>query len=400
MIRWAARLEAFARDGLPPGSLLAYLFAAGCAGAAALAHIAFLQFTSEITPSIFYNSAVFAATLIGGIGAGLTATGLCVLFLWYIFNWLYSMHQITTTVSPIINCALYLVAAVVIVLIADRYRAIGRYQALRAKGSSPRDSALAEHAPFASARISRAVREWYRDPHPNALAGYILAATCIAIATFIRLGFGWLGGELLPLVSYYPGILLASLVGGAGAGVFAMILSLIAVWFAFPTTAFSFSLLSREETVGLSVYVFVSLFSIWLAESHRTARANVRKSPTLKWVTPILVAFAGILLTTFVLLAIDAYLRPDHLVLGYLLPTVVIAMHYGSTLAVLTCFAGGLASAYFLFPPKFSFYISDPFNVAELGFFLLLAVIASKAAAAVTDDIRMRNAPRHSGRPA
>jgi K+-sensing histidine kinase KdpD len=80
-------------------------------------------------------------------------------------------------------------------------------------------------------------------------------------------------------------------------------------------------------------------------------------------------------------------------VIGYLFPTVVIAMHYGSTLAVVTSFAGGLAAAYFLFPPKLSFYISDPLNVAELGFFLLLAVIASKAVAVVTDDIRMRNLP-------
>jgi K+-sensing histidine kinase KdpD len=111
----------------------------------------------------------------------------------------------------------------------------------------------------------------------------------------------------------------------------------------------------------------------------------------------VLVAFAAVLLTTFVLLAIDAYLGPDHLVIAYLLPTIVIAMHYGSTLAVVTSFVGGLAAAYFLFPPKLSFYVSDPFNVAELGFFLLLAVIASKAVAVVTDDIRTRNMPPRAG---
>jgi hypothetical protein len=42
----------------------------------------------------------------------------------------------------------------------------------------------------------------------------------------------------------------------------------------------------------------------------------------------------------------------------------------------------------FFFPPKFSFYIADPLNQAELGFFLLLAVIASKAVAVVTEDGR------------
>ena len=110
--------------------------------------------------------------------------------------------------------------------------------------------------------------------------------------------------------------------------------------------------------------------------------------------------FAAVLLTTFVLLALDSYLSPDHLVLGYLVPTVVIALHYGSTLAVISSFASGIAAAYFLFPPKLSFYIADPLHIGELGFFLLLAVIASKAVAVLTDDVRARRSRtmrRHSG---
>src|SRR5262249_34185362 len=56
-------------------------------------------------------------------------------------------------------------------------------------------------------------------------------------------------------------------------------------------------------------------------------------------------------------------------------------------------FASALAAAYFCFPPKFSFFISDPLNVAELGFFLLLTVIASKALAVVTRDERVTRRP-------
>jgi K+-sensing histidine kinase KdpD len=68
----------------------------------------------------------------------------------------------------------------------------------------------------------------------------------------------------------------------------------------------------------------------------------------------------------------------------------VIAMHYGSPLAVLTSFASSVAAAYFLFPPKFSFYVSAPEHVAELGLFLVLAVIASKAVAALADEAHER----------
>ena len=103
---------------------------------------------------------------------------------------------------------------------------------------------------------------------------------------------------------------------------------------------------------------------------------------------PLLVALSAILITSGALLAVDAFLDAKPLIFVYLLPTVVMAMHYGSTVAVVTSFASGLAAAYFFFPPKFSFYIADPLNVAELGFFLLLAVIASKAVAAVTEGGR------------
>ena len=225
-----------------------------------------------------------------------------------------------------------------------------------------------------------------------------MALACVAIATLIRFAFGWLGGEILPLVSYYPAILLAALMGGTGAGLFAMVLSLVVVWSEFPAPLLSFGPLARDDSVGLSLYVFASLLTVWLAENHRhrVHGGHARESLILELATSVLVAFAAVLLATFVLLAIDSYLAPDHLVLGYLLPTIVIAMHYGSTLAVLTSFASGIAAAYFLFPPKLSFYISDPLNIAELGFFLLLAVIASKAVAVLTDDIRMRDSPPRS----
>ena len=119
-----------------------------------------------------------------------------------------------------------------------------------------------------------------------------------------------------------------------------------------------------------------------------------KESRMLQPVSPVLVAFSAILLTSVVLLAVDSFIDTETLAFIYLLPTIVMAMHYGSTVGVLTSFASTLAAAYFCFPPKFSFFISDPLNVAELGFFLLLAVIASKAVAVVTKDDRVTRRPK------
>jgi K+-sensing histidine kinase KdpD len=116
-----------------------------------------------------------------------------------------------------------------------------------------------------------------------------------------------------------------------------------------------------------------------------------KESRILQPVSPVLVAFAAVLLTSVVLLAVDSFIDTEALAFIYLLPTAVMAMHYGSTVGVLTSFVSALVAAYLCFPPKFSFFISDPLNVAELGFFLLLALIASKAVAVVTRDENARS---------
>jgi K+-sensing histidine kinase KdpD len=117
-----------------------------------------------------------------------------------------------------------------------------------------------------------------------------------------------------------------------------------------------------------------------------TVRARGHDGPQIGALTPIVICIVAVLLTSLALHTIDTYLTAQHLVLGYLLPTMLIAVYFGSTFAVLTSFVSALAAAFVLFPPKFSFYIADLTHVAELGFFLLLASVASKAVAVLTDD--------------
>jgi K+-sensing histidine kinase KdpD len=115
------------------------------------------------------------------------------------------------------------------------------------------------------------------------------------------------------------------------------------------------------------------------------------RAVVLESIGPVVICLAAVLLTSLGLVTIDSYLPNEHLMLGYLLPTIFVAIYFGSTVAVLTSFAGGFAAAYFLLPPKFSFYIADPVHVAELGFTVLLAVIASKAVGVLAYDVRARS---------
>jgi K+-sensing histidine kinase KdpD len=110
---------------------------------------------------------------------------------------------------------------------------------------------------------------------------------------------------------------------------------------------------------------------------------RLSSSAVIELIRPVGLCFAEVLVTTSVLSTIDSFVPTEHLMLGYLLPTLLVAIYFGSTSAVLTSFAGGLSAAYFLLPPKFSFYIDDPLHIAELGFTILLAVIASKVVGAL-----------------
>ena len=114
-----------------------------------------------------------------------------------------------------------------------------------------------------------------------------------------------------------------------------------------------------------------------------------RSNPAvLELIGPVAMCFALILVTTLLLSTIDRFVPTEHLMLGYLLPTILVAIYFGSTLAVLASFASGLAAAYFLLPPKFSFYIDDPLHIAELGFTIVLAVIGSKVIGVLAYDLR------------
>src|SRR5262245_62084150 len=117
-------------------------------------------------------------------------------------------------------------------------------------------------------------------------------------------------------------------------------------------------------------------------------------------IVPVAVSLVAILWTTIVLTAVQSNLMADaleHLALAYLLPTIFIAIFFGSTLAIVSSFVSALAAAYFIYPPKFRLYSADPRHVAELGFIRLLAVTASKAVGVLIEQAA-RKSPAMKGK--
>jgi K+-sensing histidine kinase KdpD len=111
------------------------------------------------------------------------------------------------------------------------------------------------------------------------------------------------------------------------------------------------------------------------------------------FILPVVFSLALILITSLVLAEVhselaarDAWNDPEDLALAYLLPTIFVAVFFGSTVAVMTSLASGLAAAYFIYPPQFTVLIADSQHIVELGFIVVLGITASKAVAVVTGD--------------
>jgi K+-sensing histidine kinase KdpD len=112
-----------------------------------------------------------------------------------------------------------------------------------------------------------------------------------------------------------------------------------------------------------------------------------------RWVWPSLTATALVAVTTAILLAIYLASQQQHLIFGYFIPTIFVAVRYGSVPAIITAIACDLCAAYFLYPPDFSFVISDPLQIAELTFFSILILPATQFIGGFADDERLRNRP-------
>ena len=89
----------------------------------------------------------------------------------------------------------------------------------------------------------------------------------------------------------------------------------------------------------------------------------------------------------------------------YFFPTTLLAIQYGSAVAMISIISSDLAAAYFLYTPKFSIKLSNTLDVVEIVLFTMLAVMAAKVVSGFAKDpelrerrnMRMPLAPRDVG---
>ncbi len=83
-------------------------------------------------------------------------------------------------------------------------------------------------------------------------------------------------------------------------------------------------------------------------------------------------------LATVILLAADLSFDIPHITFGYILPILFVATKFGRAPALMATVASALCAAVFFYEPKYSLYIADTQDLAELAGFCGVAFMISQ----------------------
>ena len=113
------------------------------------------------------------------------------------------------------------------------------------------------------------LQPWSPATFAAAVAAVVFAATLQEIVA----SFG-----LTPyFAGFIPAILVVSLLGGAPAGIFAALLAIPTVWWAFMPPHFEFNPLTAADYDSFATFVLVSALVICFSHLYREARVLMRK---------------------------------------------------------------------------------------------------------------------------
>ena len=112
---------------------------------------------------------------------------------------------------------------------------------------------------------------WRYGLAPGSPAALSFAFGCVVFATLMRYGLGFVLSDPSTIVfeAYYPAILIATLVGGAAAGAFALVVSGLYAWWAFMPPHYAFLFVNADQGIKLLVYATAGSLVLAAAESYR-----------------------------------------------------------------------------------------------------------------------------------
>ena len=106
---------------------------------------------------------------------------------------------------------------------------------------------------------------------------YLAATVLVVIASLARWSIGFIGTDIFVFATYYPAVLFATYIGGAGVGSFAALLGTTIAWWAFLPPHFSFLPLTPGHEIKLLGFLFACALIIWAADNYRRLANDYRR---------------------------------------------------------------------------------------------------------------------------
>jgi len=123
---------------------------------------------------------------------------------------------------------------------------------------------------------------WSLGLRPRSLEAFIFALGCVAIATLVRVGLGLVSPDSAVFAPFYSATLVAALVGGATAGAFAAVMSVVVAIWLFVPPDWGLRSFDKEQLVSLLLFAMSSVVIVWAAESFRGLLARLREEEAMR----------------------------------------------------------------------------------------------------------------------
>jgi two-component sensor histidine kinase len=118
--------------------------------------------------------------------------------------------------------------------------------------------------------------KYWRRALPGTVQAYILSIVFVVIAVLVRWGLGFFTQELQAFTTFYPAVLFAALVGGAGPGVVAALLGGFICWWSFLPPYTALLPLTTADKINLLSYFAASALIIWATDHYRKLVKRLR----------------------------------------------------------------------------------------------------------------------------
>ncbi len=117
--------------------------------------------------------------------------------------------------------------------------------------------------------------KWWRVT-PGSAKAYALAAILVVVASLLRWGLGYFTEQLQAFITLFPAVLFATLLGGAGPGIFAALLGGVISWWEFLPPYTALLPLTLADGINLFTYFIASVVIVWAADHYRRLTKRLR----------------------------------------------------------------------------------------------------------------------------